>query len=92
MIGENWPGINVILGLGEEALMLWQMGIRTFVVYLAAIILVRLGKKRFLGKCAALDVILGFALGSILSSAIHSQRTGVCANACILHPKGAVGI
>jgi uncharacterized membrane protein YcaP (DUF421 family) len=70
MIGENWPGINVLLGLGEETLLLWQMGIRTFVVYLAAIALVRLGEKRFLGKYAALDVILGFVLGSILSGAI----------------------
>lgn len=46
------------------------MAARTFIVYLAAIILVRLGEKRFLGKYAALDVILGFALGSILNSAV----------------------
>ena len=70
MIGENWPGINVLLGLGEETLLLWQIGMRTFVVYLAVIALVRLGEKRFLGKYAALAVILGFVLGSILSGAI----------------------
>jgi uncharacterized membrane protein YcaP (DUF421 family) len=70
MIGENWPVVNVFLGLGQDPLTLWHMAARTFIVYLAAIILVRLGEKRFLGKYAALDVILGFALGSILSSAV----------------------
>ena len=70
MIGENWPVINSVLGLGEETLTLWQMGLRAVVVYIVAIVLVRLGEKRFLGKYTALDVILGFMLGSILSRAI----------------------
>ncbi len=58
------------LGLGSDSLSLWQMGLRAFVVYLFAIILIRLGDKRFFGKSTALDVILGFMLGSILSRAI----------------------
>lgn len=70
MIGESWPLIGDLLGIGAESLALWQMALRAVVVYLAAIGLVRLGEKRFLGKYAALDVILGFMLGSVLSRAI----------------------
>lgn len=70
MIGEGWPVIGELLGLGADSIAVWQMALRAIVVYLAAIVLVRLGEKRFLGKYAALDVILGFMLGSVLSSAI----------------------
>ncbi len=59
-----------LLGLGSDSLSLWQMALRALVVYLVAIIMVRLGDKRFIGKSTALDVILGFMLGSILSRAI----------------------
>lgn len=70
MIGENWPVISDLLGLGADNLVLWQMALRAVVVYLAAIALVRLGEKRFLGQYAALDFILGFMLGSVLSGAV----------------------
>jgi uncharacterized membrane protein YcaP (DUF421 family) len=70
MIGENWPVIGELLGLGADEIAIWQMGVRAVIVYLAAIALVRLGEKRFLGRYTALDVILGFMLGSVLSSAI----------------------
>lgn len=70
MIGENWPVIADLLGLGAESITLWQMALRAVVVYLASIVLVRLGAKRFLGEYAALDIILGFMLGSVLSRAI----------------------
>lgn len=58
------------LGLGSDSLSLQQMGLRALVVYLIAIVIVRLADKRFFGKHTALDVILGFMLGSILSRAI----------------------
>lgn len=70
MIGEDWPLVGDLLGLGADSIAVWQMALRAVIVYLAAIVLVRLGEKRFLGKYAALDVILGFMLGSVLSSAI----------------------
>lgn len=73
MIGENWPIIGDLLGLGSDSLLLWQMALRAVIVYLAAIVLVRLGEKRFLGKYTALDVILGFMLGSVLSRAVTSS-------------------
>ncbi|MFW5941564.1 MAG: DUF421 domain-containing protein [Chloroflexota bacterium] len=73
MIGEEWPIVADLLGLGADNAALWQMAIRAVIVYLAAIVLVRLGEKRFLGKHAALDVILGFMLGSVLSRAITAS-------------------
>lgn len=59
-----------LLGLGSDTLSLWQMALRALAVYLVAIAMVRLGDKRFFGKHTALDVVLGFMLGSILSRAI----------------------
>lgn len=73
MIGENWPIVGDLLGLGAENVALWQMALRAVIVYIAAIALVRIGEKRFLGKYAALDVILGFMLGSVLSRAITAN-------------------
>lgn len=70
MIGENWPIVSDLLGLGADNVTLWQMAIRAVIIYIAAIALVRIGEKRFLGKYTALDVILGFMLGSVLSRAV----------------------
>lgn len=70
MIGEDWPVVGSLLGLGEPTLDLLEMALRAVVVYIAAIMMLRLGQTRFLGKYTALDVILGFMLGSILSRAI----------------------
>jgi hypothetical protein len=46
------------------------MALRAVVVYVVTVIIVRLGKKRFMGKGTAFDVILGIMLGSIVSRAI----------------------
>lgn len=55
-----------------------QTAARALLVYVAALLLVRLGEKRFLGKNTAFDVILGFMLGSVLSRGITS--TGLLAS------------
>ena len=39
-------------------------------VYVLTVLVVRLGKKRFMGQSTAFDVILGIMLGSIVSRAI----------------------
>jgi len=59
-----------ILGLGADSLAWWQMLLRAALVYLAALAMVRVGEKRFLGKSTAFDVILGIVLGSVISGAI----------------------
>lgn len=58
------------LGLDGKELGLGQMALRAAVVYVATVAMVRLGKKRFMGKATAFDVILGIMLGSIVSRAI----------------------
>jgi uncharacterized membrane protein YcaP (DUF421 family) len=65
-----WNHVDAALGLGDDSLALWQMCLRAAVVYVLAILIVRIGDKRFIGKHTALDVILGIMLGSVLSRAI----------------------
>jgi uncharacterized membrane protein YcaP (DUF421 family) len=64
--------LDVLLGLGEEAkdLSALQMAARAFVVYLLTLAIVRLGKKRFMGRASAFDVIVGIVIGSVASRAI----------------------
>jgi uncharacterized membrane protein YcaP (DUF421 family) len=63
--GANWA-----LGLDADQLAAGQMALRAAVVYVAGIALVRVGEKRFIGKFAAFDVIMGIMIGSIVSRAI----------------------
>jgi uncharacterized membrane protein YcaP (DUF421 family) len=67
---ENWFGLLLGLGLESKELGVWQMGLRAIVVYVVTVIVVRLGKKRFLGRATAFDVILGIMLGSVVSRAV----------------------
>jgi uncharacterized membrane protein YcaP (DUF421 family) len=50
-----------------------QIVLRALVVFVAALIIVRLGAKRFLGRKTAFDFILAFVLGSMLSRAINGS-------------------
>jgi uncharacterized membrane protein YcaP (DUF421 family) len=60
------------LGLRTQSkeLGMGQMALRAVVVYVVTVLMVRLGKKRFMGQSTAFDVILGIMLGSIVSRAI----------------------
>ena len=64
--------LRLALGLGVEGkeLGIGQMALRAVVVYVATVLTVRLGKKRFMGRSTAFDVILGIMLGSVVSRAI----------------------
>ena len=63
--------LETLLGPGaENDLGALQMGARALVVYVVALAIVRLGKKRFMGRATAFDVIVGIVLGSIASRAI----------------------
>ena len=64
--------INSSLGLDADKLSIWQMGLRAAVIYVAALMMVRLAdERRFVGKYAAFDVILSIIFGSTLSRAIN---------------------
>ena len=74
MIQAVWDVMSWALGLDAIRLTLWQMGLRAAVIYVAALVMVRLvGDRRFIGKYAALDVLLTVVLGSTLSRAINGS-------------------
>lgn len=47
-----------------------QMATRAVVVYIALIVIVRLGNKRFLGRVSNFDILLGVILGAVAGRAI----------------------
>jgi uncharacterized membrane protein YcaP (DUF421 family) len=64
--------LNNSLGLNAETLNFWQISNRAAVVYIAALMMVRLGgDRRFIGKYAAFDVALSIMFGATLSRAIN---------------------
>jgi len=58
------------MGTDGDTLTWWQMAIRAAVVFVAALIIIRLGNRRTFGKNSAFDIVLGIIYGSILSRAI----------------------
>lgn len=58
-------------GLEPKDLNFMQVSLRGIVVFIAAIVIVRLADKRFLSKMTALDAILGFILASMLARAVN---------------------
>lgn len=67
---HDWA--DMLLGLSErpQQLTLGQVSMRAIVVYLAMIVFVRFGKKRFLGRATAFDAILVIIIGSTAARAI----------------------
>ena len=58
------------IGTDEETILWWQMIIRATIVFVIALIMIRIGGKRMFGKHSAFDIVLGIVLGSILGRAI----------------------
>ena len=67
---SSW--MDAALGLSAEArdLSVLQTSLRAVIVFVAATIMVRVGSRRFMGRSTALDVMLGFIFGSVISRAI----------------------
>ncbi|HUF20339.1 MAG TPA: YetF domain-containing protein [Burkholderiales bacterium] len=70
MLQEILEAVRELVALGDSDLSAWQMALRAIIIYLTAIVLVKVGQKRFMGKNTAFDMILGIILGSVLSRAI----------------------
>jgi uncharacterized membrane protein YcaP (DUF421 family) len=47
-----------------------QVAMRALIIYVAGVVIVRLGKSRLISRATPLDVILAFILGSLLSRGI----------------------
>lgn len=70
-IGEM---LNQALGLQMQTLTWEQMGLRAIIVYGFGLLIVRLGgDRRFIGKYAPFDAVLGIILGATLSRAINGS-------------------
>ena len=70
---DPMDALSTLLGLDAETLTWRQMSARAIVMYLAALAMIRIGEKRFLGKSTAFDVILGIIIGSVASRAINGS-------------------
>lgn len=67
--------LQQLIGTDADALTWYQAVLRSLIVYVSALAMVRIGEKRFMGKNTAFDVILGVILGSVVSRAINSNDT-----------------
>jgi len=67
-----WNNFVWLIGGQEpyEKLSAYQVIARAAVVYIAALIILRVGKRRFLGNYSAFDILLGFIMGSVMGRAI----------------------
>src|SRR5215475_13811477 len=65
--------LDALLGLGREAAALTfvQISIRGIIVFIAALVIVRCGDRRFLSQKTAFDAVLGFILASMLARAVN---------------------
>ena len=72
--------LRLVLGLGAESreLTAAQMALRAAVIYVVTVAMVRLGKKRFMGRSTAFDVILGIMLGSTMSRSSRCSPPPAC--------------
>jgi uncharacterized membrane protein YcaP (DUF421 family) len=58
------------ISLKAEDIQFWQVAARALLVYAALIVVLRLAKKRSLGRATPLDVILVITIGSVASRGI----------------------
>jgi len=83
---SSW--LTAIFGSDDPAehLKLYQIAARAIVVFFVGLAIVRLGKSRLIGRVTALDVILGFMLGSLLSRGItgHASISGTAVAAATI--------
>jgi uncharacterized membrane protein YcaP (DUF421 family) len=62
----------VLTGPGNE-LDILQIALRSILIFIFALLLIRFGKKRFLGRSTAFDIVLSVILGSVLSRSINGS-------------------
>lgn len=72
MLQQLREGFIWLIGGGEEygQLTAVQVVSRTIIIYLIALVIIRVGKRRFMGNYSSFDILLGFILGSIMARGI----------------------
>lgn len=75
--GKRVELIDRLLGLHVQAkdLEFSHMALRSLVVFCVAIVLARVADRRFMGRSACFDFMLGVILGSVLSRGINGQAS-----------------
>ena len=75
MLLAVWDEVQYLFGVGIEGADLnsAQMAVRTVIVYIASLFLVRIGSRRLMSQATAFDVVIGIMLGSIMSRAINGS-------------------
>lgn len=70
-----FEAIRTVLGLGLDPkdLTFCQISLRGIIVFIAALIILRLGDKRFFSNRSAFDAALGFILASMLARAVNGS-------------------
>jgi uncharacterized membrane protein YcaP (DUF421 family) len=65
--------LSALLGLGRDAtaLTFTQISLRGILVFVATLVIIRCGDRRFLSQKTAFDVVLGFILASMLARAVN---------------------
>jgi uncharacterized membrane protein YcaP (DUF421 family) len=72
-MNELIQGLETAIGLHADPkdFTLLQVALRSIVTYGVGLVILRLGRNRFLARESAFDVLLAFILGSVLSRAIN---------------------
>ena len=68
---KEWS--DAILGTEAKDLKLWQTILRALILYVFALIIIRVGKKRIFGRNTAFDIIMGIVIGSVFSRAVNGN-------------------
>lgn len=71
--------LSTVLGLGRDAtaLTFTQISLRGIIVFIATLVIVRCGDRRFLSQKTAFDAVLGFILASMLARAVNGTAAFV---------------
>lgn len=59
----------------NERLAIYQVAARAVLVYIAGVVIVRLGKSRLIARATPLDVLMGFMLGSVLARGVTGNAS-----------------
>lgn len=82
-VGSGWNLVG--LGLSPDEMSPVQMALRAGLIYFSGLVILRVGKRRFLAGATSFDVVLGFILGSTLSRAINGDAPlGPTLAACLV--------
>ena len=72
MLSELWNGLTWAIGSGSEFQNIspGQVVFRTAVIFVIALVLIHVGKRRFMGDFTAFDILLGFVVGSVMARGV----------------------